>query len=184
MTARPPALIFGIPIDDLTMGETLDLVGDLVVEGRRERSTRQIATVNVDFLVNALSNMEARRVLQQADVCLADGMPVVWAARSAGMPLQERVAGSDLVPELARRAETTGWKIHLFGSSETVAERAERLLLERHPGIQLTAVSGPIMARRHGRGRRGARRARHHRCGHPVHRTRESQAGAFHRRPP
>ena len=33
-------------------------------------------------------------------MCLADGMPVVWGASLVGMPIQERVAGADLVPRL------------------------------------------------------------------------------------
>ena len=145
MTLRPPALIFGIPIDDLTMAETLDLIGDLVVEGRRERSTRRIATANVDFLVNTIGDPEARRLLQNADMCIADGMPVVWAAKASGVPLRERVAGADLVPAIAERAATAGWTVHLFGSTAGTAERSVELLTERFPGARITGDSGPII---------------------------------------
>src|SRR5688572_8108641 len=97
---RPPALVLGVPIEDVTMHETLELIDAFVQEGRADGHTRQITTVNVDFLVNALADPEIAAILQQADVCLADGMPVVWGARMLGTPIRERVAGSDLVPLL------------------------------------------------------------------------------------
>ncbi len=142
---RPPALLFGVPIDDLTMVETLDLIEALIRDGRNSGRTHQIATVNVDFLVNALADPAVRGMLQHADVNLADGKPVVWGARMAGMPLRERVAGADLVPELATRAATAGMRVHLFGSAAGVAERACALLVGQHPGARITAASGPFV---------------------------------------
>jgi N-acetylglucosaminyldiphosphoundecaprenol N-acetyl-beta-D-mannosaminyltransferase len=143
---RPPAVLFGVAIDDLSMDETVDVVGDLVASGRRQGRTHQIATVNVDFLVNALADERVRRLLQRADLCLADGMPVVWGARASRMPLRDRVAGADLVPALAERAASTGWRIHLFGSTAGTAERSADLLRRKYPGVHVTADSGPIIA--------------------------------------
>lgn len=139
---RPPALLFGVPIDDLTMSETVDAVRELIADGRRHGRTHQIATVNVDFLVNALADDGVHRVLQSADICLADGAPIVWGARAAHMPLRERIAGADLVPALAERSATAGWRIHLFGSAPGTAERAAELLIERFPGARITGDSG------------------------------------------
>jgi exopolysaccharide biosynthesis WecB/TagA/CpsF family protein len=142
---RPPALLFGVPIDDLTMNETVSAIGDLVADGRRYGRTHQIATVNVDFLVNALADEGVHRLLQNADICLADGAPIVWGARAAHMSLRERIAGADLVPALAERSATAGWRIHLFGSAPGTAERAAELLIERFPGARITGDSGGVI---------------------------------------
>ena len=143
---RPPALLFGVPIDDVTMDEAVAAIGDLVVDGRLHRRTHQIATVNVDFLVNALDDVAVRQLLQSADLCLADGAPVVWGARAAHMALSERIAGADLVPVLVERSVESGWRIHLFGSGPGTAERAAELLIERYPGAHVTGDSGPFIS--------------------------------------
>src|SRR6476660_4214015 len=130
---RPPALLFGVPIADLSMNETLTLIGELIDDGRALGRSHQIATANVDFLVNALDVPELRAILQNADVCLADGMPVVWGAALVGTPIQERVAGSDLVPRLVETSQATGWRVHVFGSSPSVADRAMELFADRYP---------------------------------------------------
>jgi exopolysaccharide biosynthesis WecB/TagA/CpsF family protein len=142
---RPPALLFGIPIDDVTMDESLDRIGELIVAGRTHARTHQVATVNVDFLVNSLASEELADILRRADLNLADGMPVVWGARRSGAPLRERVTGADLVPAMAARAAITGWHIHLFGSAPGVAEAAAERLLQQHPQARITADSGPMI---------------------------------------
>jgi len=142
---RPPALLFGVPIADLTMSETLTLIGELVAHGRSFNRTHQIATTNVDFLVNALDAPEVRSILQNADVCLADGMPVVWGASLVGMPIRERVAGSDLLPLLVEASAKTGWRIHVFGSSPSVAARASAHFAERYPSATVSIDPGPLI---------------------------------------
>jgi N-acetylglucosaminyldiphosphoundecaprenol N-acetyl-beta-D-mannosaminyltransferase len=140
---RPPALLFGVPIADLSMDETIGLIGEMVEEGRMSGRSHQIATTNVDFLVNALDHGEVRAILQAADVCLADGMPVVWGAALLGMPIKERVAGSDLLPRLVESSATTGWRVHVFGSSDSVAARASALFAQRYPKACVSIDPGP-----------------------------------------
>lgn len=143
---RPPALLFGVPLDDLTMSHALDQIGDLIARGRRDGGTHQIATVNVDFIVNALGDDSIMQMLQRADLSLNDGMPLVWAARALDMEQRERVAGSDLVPALGERAAAQGWRVHLFGGPPGVADRAAELLRSRHAGLKISSESGPMIS--------------------------------------
>jgi N-acetylglucosaminyldiphosphoundecaprenol N-acetyl-beta-D-mannosaminyltransferase len=128
------------------MQETLARIDELVDLGRNLGRTYQVSTVNVDFLVNALDDPGVASILQGADLCLADGMPVVWGARMLGMPIRERVAGSDLVPAMIDATRSTGRHVHLFGSSPAVADAARTLLGERYPGANFTIDPGPMMA--------------------------------------
>lgn len=143
---RPPAVMFGIPIDDVTMTETIGLIDEMVVRGRRDARTHQIATVNVDFLVNAFESPELRAILRGADICVPDGTAVVWAARLLGMPIRERVAGADLVPLLVEASVRTGWKIHVFGSEPDVASRALSIFAERYPAARVSIDAGHVVA--------------------------------------
>jgi N-acetylglucosaminyldiphosphoundecaprenol N-acetyl-beta-D-mannosaminyltransferase len=141
-----PALLFGVPIDDLTMDETVDAIGELVDDGRRHGRSHQVATVNVDFLVNALDDPEVHTLLQDAALNIADGAPVVWGSRLSGFPLCERVAGADLVPRLVAESAGRGWRIHLFGSAPGVAERAVELFRSSHPHAKVSGASGSLVS--------------------------------------
>jgi N-acetylglucosaminyldiphosphoundecaprenol N-acetyl-beta-D-mannosaminyltransferase len=135
-------MLFGIPIDDLTMTEAIERIGELVAVGRARGTTFQVATVNVDFLTNASADAELTRILRASDLNTADGMPVVWGARRLGATLRERVTGADLVPAMAAAAATHGWHVHLYGSAPGVAEEAAASLMADHPGSRFTADSG------------------------------------------
>ncbi|MEM7755599.1 MAG: WecB/TagA/CpsF family glycosyltransferase, partial [Planctomycetota bacterium] len=67
-----------------------------------------------------------------ADLSLADGAPVVWLARQLGMPLKERVAGSDLF-DLLRKSDPTlspPIRVFFFGGREGSAQAAHDKLVE------------------------------------------------------
>lgn len=99
--------------------------------------TRLIATVNPEFVMRAQSDESFRRVLETADLCLADGIGVVWAMRRQGCRDQQRVAGSDLVPSLANLCARRGWRPFLLGAQPGVAAEAARRLQASVPGLQV-----------------------------------------------
>jgi len=59
-----------------------------------------ISTPNVNFLVTSQRNSEFRESVLLSDMCLADGMPLIWMAKLLKIPINERIAGSDLFGRL------------------------------------------------------------------------------------
>lgn len=144
---RSLAVVLGVPVDDVTMAESLDRIATFVDEGRVSGRSYQVATVNVDFVVNSCGDPDLVTLLQRADLAIPDGMPVVWASKLIGGPLRERVAGADLVPELAALAVTRGYSMMVFGSAEGVAEKAADILRTNNPGLTITGFGGPFFDR-------------------------------------
>ncbi len=140
---RKLIVILGIPIDDLSMDETLENLDEFIQAGRASGQGHQVVTINVDFIVNALRDPQLLSILRDASLATADGMPLVWGARLLGVPLKERVAGADLVPALAERAAQKGYSIYLLGAGPGVADRAARILQQRYPGLKIAGVYSP-----------------------------------------
>jgi len=128
--------ILSIPIHAVTMDETLALVEGYMAEPR----LHQIATVNPEFVMAAQSDDEFRRVLAAADLCLPDGVGLLYAARRYGRRLPERVPGSELVYRLAERATARGWPLFLLGAAPGVAEAAAVVLQARYPGLPIAGT--------------------------------------------
>src|SRR5919205_2262938 len=125
---RKLLIILGVPVDDLTMDQALGRIEEFIHIGRATGRSHQIATVNADFVVNSLHDPELRRILQEADMATADGMPLVMGARMLGVPLTGRVTGADLVPALAERAAREGYSIFLLGARPGIAAQAAQIL--------------------------------------------------------
>ncbi|NJN18384.1 MAG: WecB/TagA/CpsF family glycosyltransferase [Oscillochloris sp.] len=136
-------IILGVPVDALTFESALERIDEFVALGRKTGKSHQIATINADFVVNALHDPDLRHILRTADMTTADGAPVVWAARLLGVPLHDRVAGADLVPALAERAAQRGYSLYLLGGRPGVAERAAAILQQRNPGLQIAGIAAP-----------------------------------------
>lgn len=139
---RDTVAILGVPVDDLTLDEALDRIREFIQSGR----FHQVATANTDFLVRAMADDELRQILRQADMVLADGMPIVWTARLMGTPLRERVTGSDLVPRLATISAAAGFRIFMLGARPEVAQAAKDRLEQNNPGITIVGCLSPSLA--------------------------------------
>ncbi|MBN1247950.1 MAG: WecB/TagA/CpsF family glycosyltransferase [Anaerolineae bacterium] len=125
--------LMGVPIHDVTMDETLAWTGHWIDCG----GTHQIATVNPEFLMQAREHAAFRATLDRAALCIPDGIGILMAARLRGHPLRERVAGSDLVPNLAKVAAIQGWRVFFLGAAPGVAEAAASRLQSQHPGLNV-----------------------------------------------
>jgi N-acetylglucosaminyldiphosphoundecaprenol N-acetyl-beta-D-mannosaminyltransferase len=141
------AVVMGLPIDDVTISEAVDRIAAMVEVGRATGRSHQVATVNVDFVVNAVGDPDTLRILQHSDLAIPDGMPVVWGARLLGSPLRERTPGVDLLPALVKRSADAGYRICLFGAAPGVAEKAAAWLTGRFPGADVTGLAAPDVGR-------------------------------------
>ena len=101
-----------------------------------------VATVNPEFVMRAHDDREFARVLESADLCLADGSGVVWAARRQGCTLAGPVTGVDLIPPLAEMCARRGLRLFLLGAAPGVADDLAQRLREQHPDLQVAAHSG------------------------------------------
>lgn len=102
-----------------------------------------IITANLDYLQRFASDPQAAAVYERADYIVADGMPLLWAARLQRSPLPERVAGSDLVWLVAERSAQLGRSIYLLGGDPGAAEGAAATLRDRWPALPIAGLSSP-----------------------------------------
>jgi N-acetylglucosaminyldiphosphoundecaprenol N-acetyl-beta-D-mannosaminyltransferase len=130
------------------MGLALDAVSEddavhAAIAGIRQGRGGWICPANLDVLRQVARDPDVRRMVSQADLVVADGMPLIWASRLQREPLPERVAGSSLVDTLPRAAAAVGASVFLLGGDPGVAEAAAGCLRERHPGLRIAGTHCP-----------------------------------------
>lgn len=143
MTINPASRrvrLLGTAIDPITSTEAMKIVENFVEQG----VPRQLVTVNVDFVKIAQENDRFRQIVNSSDLSVADGKPLLWAARWTGQELPGRITGMDLVlgsAELAVRRDET---MFLLGAAEGVAAQAAAILRSNYPGLKVHAYSPPM----------------------------------------
>src|SRR5690242_10876821 len=102
-----------------------------------------LITANLDFLRRYYKDPRMQVLYSQADLRVADGMPLVWAAYLQGTPLPERIAGASLLRPLASRAAREGRSIYFLGGNGNSAEGASRTLKHEFPELRVAGFSSP-----------------------------------------
>jgi N-acetylglucosaminyldiphosphoundecaprenol N-acetyl-beta-D-mannosaminyltransferase len=122
--------VLGIPIDALDLSAVVHRIGQAAADD----APFLMSTPNLNFLVSSQRDQEFRESLLQSDLCPVDGVPIVWISRLLGIPIRERVAGSDIFDRL-KTQQAPPAKVFLFGGPEGVAETASRVLNAQPGGV-------------------------------------------------
>lgn len=132
--------VLGMPIDSINMATVVQRI-EAAAANRR---VLLISTPNLNFLVSSLSDPEFRESVLDSDLCPPDGAPIVWIARLLGLPIKERVAGSDLLDRLrAHGIGTRRLTVFLFGGAKGVATAAARRLNAQRGGLHCVGTMDP-----------------------------------------
>ena len=130
--------LFGFDFATTTVPEAVETI---VALSRAPRASF-IVTANVDHVVDLASNRRFRDAYAHAALRVADGAPVVVAARLFGTPLPGRVTGSDLVEPLCMRADELGLPIAIVGGHPSVNALAVEHLRSRL-AVSVTGINTP-----------------------------------------
>ena len=138
-SGRDRVVLSGVLIDRISLAESAAQIAAYL----RTDRLHQIVTVNLDFLQIAQADSGFRKTINEADLAVADGMPLVWASRLTGRPLPERVTGNSLVEECCRHSATTGAPMFLLGGRPGIAEAAGHAIKMRYPGAVIAGAYSP-----------------------------------------
>ncbi len=138
-TERAPIAILGVPFDNVTLDDALAVITAMLASGRPHYA----ATVDVSFLVEAMEDVELRRILFDAHLVLAGEKPVVWASKMLGNPVPACIPALRLVPPLLALAEQKNWRVFFLGGTEQSVVAAAEKVLAKHPRLQVAGTYSP-----------------------------------------
>ncbi len=120
-----------------------------LVAGALAGHGKWLVTANVDHLRQVANGGTPRALVDEADIVVADGTPLVWLTWLAGTPLVERVADSSIVYAIADEAARRNASVLLIGGNPGVADRAAEVLSRRAPGLDVAGVICPPFGYKH-----------------------------------
>lgn len=128
--------ILGVPVTPFSMEEAVSFLMDRIAK----KMPTQVVTANAEIIMMARNDKRYGTLLQQADLVLADGAGTVWAGRTLGYEVPERVAGFDLFVELIKESAEEGIKLYFFGAAPGIAEAAKAKAEMLAPGVSIVGT--------------------------------------------
>jgi N-acetylglucosaminyldiphosphoundecaprenol N-acetyl-beta-D-mannosaminyltransferase len=123
--------LLGVGIHALRLADVVALANKHIAS--REKLT--IGIVNVAKVVNMQRNAQLRSSVEQADIILADGVPIVWLSHLLGQPLPERVAGIEVMFELLKEANERKHRVYFLGSRPEILQKVIDIVRTDYPGL-------------------------------------------------
>ncbi len=131
--------VLGVGVSAVNTDSTIATINNWVATG----TPNYVTVTGVHGVVESQDDSGLARIHNAAGLVVPDGMPIVWLAKRAGHRQVERVYGPDLMLEVCRRSEQTGYAHFLYGGGDGVAELLQRRLLERFPALRIVGRYTP-----------------------------------------
>lgn len=136
MTKEKPSVhaLMGLPFHAVSQSEAIEQLWQAV----RAEQPLFLTTPNLNFAVACRSDASFRHSVLQSDLVVADGMPLVWAARLLGIPIRERVAGSSVFESIRTSPPPDSgpqMRVFFFGGQPGVARLAHERVNAGSPGM-------------------------------------------------
>lgn len=129
-------------VSNVNMAEALAAIEEMIAEGLNKKKSYVVA-INVDVVMKIEKDAYLKRIVDQADMVLVDGKPLVWIGKMHGNPIKAKISGSDLVPLLCEVATRKEYSIFIIGGKNGVADLAKENLQHRNPGIKIVGTYAP-----------------------------------------
>lgn len=124
--------VLGVGFDPVTMDGAVTRALALM-----ERRGAYVCTPNPEIVMLARRDPAVMDAVNGADLVLADGTGVVWAAGRLGTPLPGRVPGYDFLMALLGRMRGS---VYILGGRPGVAERAAEAVRARFPQVEIAGT--------------------------------------------
>ncbi|MDD2797098.1 MAG: WecB/TagA/CpsF family glycosyltransferase [Bacteroidales bacterium] len=118
----------GIPVDALTMVETINTIDNAISSKKRINHV----VINAGKVVAMQTDKQLFESVSTCDLINADGQSIVWAAHFLGKFIPERVAGADLMQHLVHLASIKGYKCFFFGAKEDIVKKVVDIYTEKY----------------------------------------------------
>ena len=129
--------ILGVNISKLT-GDAAKTIGGLLEDGRKHL----VVTVNPEMLLAAAKDEEFYYILNRADLALADGVGLVFAAWAMGKNIK-RITGADLVKDVFKLAEEKKLKVSILNWEKSLSKNndIEKTLKDRYGKLAFEVIT-------------------------------------------
>lgn len=122
---------------------TYDKALQFIVDRAKEKKSAYACFANVHMTIEACDSSSFAQMVNNADLVLPDGMPLVKTLRSFYGISQDRVAGMDAFPDILKLAEENKLKIYFFGTTTEVLDIIQTKAKQQFPTIQIAGAFSP-----------------------------------------
>lgn len=102
-----------------------------------------VCVSNVHMCMECWDDSTFGSVVNNADLVVPDGKPLVWAKHALGDSNAKQVRGAYLMNKTCEQAVKKNFSVGIYGGREETIKKVAKILTEKHPGLQIDYLVSP-----------------------------------------
>src|SRR6185295_19299889 len=115
----------------------------LITQWADAGESRYVCEAPVHMVMEAYDCPEYQSVINQADLVVPGGMPVVWLLRALGLPGQPCVYGPEWTLHVCAAAARQGIPVGFYGGTQEALSQMVERLKEMYSGLKVQFAFSP-----------------------------------------
>ncbi|EON74052.1 WecB/TagA/CpsF family glycosyltransferase [Lysinibacillus sphaericus] len=120
--------------------EGYDELMDMAFERIEKKQKALVVAINPEKIIKAKEDPALKKLLNEAEFQIPDGIGVILASKIQKGQIRERVTGVDMMMKLCEEAAKRGKPIFLYGGKPGVADAAKAKLESLFPSIKIVGI--------------------------------------------
>lgn len=117
--------------------------GKTIFAAARNGESCYVCVANVHMCMEAFDSSEFNAVVNNADLVVPDGRPLVWGLKALGEKTAKHVRGSDLLLHLCKHAEQEQLAVGLYGGTPASLVDFQAFLTTTFPRLHIAFAASP-----------------------------------------
>ncbi|MEA2098429.1 MAG: WecB/TagA/CpsF family glycosyltransferase [Patescibacteria group bacterium] len=138
------ARILDVKINEITITEVLEKIKSFLLSDQQY----YIVTLNPEMIVEAQENYYFKKIVNEADLVIPDGIGIVLANRFLNNQiLSKKITGIDLIYKICESEFVKDKRIYLLGAGEEIAEKTAKVLSKKYDDLNIVGAEEGIRSK-------------------------------------
>lgn len=133
--------LLGVGFSDLSLREVLEYITENI---KKKGEKFYIVTPNPELLVLASDDFKYKKILNSADLALADGVGVILASKFLQKEIKHKITGVDLMESLCKEVNDWPITVSFLGGRPGIAEKTAECLKKINSSLKVAFAGGEI----------------------------------------
>jgi N-acetylglucosaminyldiphosphoundecaprenol N-acetyl-beta-D-mannosaminyltransferase len=120
-----------------------DDAAHLILRAANGNEAKYVCVANVHMCMEAFDSSYFKQVVNNANLVVPDGMPLVWGLKTIGEKKASQVRGSDLMLRLCAEAQKQNIPIGLYGGTPDSLTDLLKFFKKEFPSLRISFSSSP-----------------------------------------
>ena len=120
-----------------------DAIAKITGWAKEQKTGRYVCVSNVHMCMETWDDASFQSVVNNADLVVPDGKPLVWAKHLLGDNQAQQVRGAHLMEKTCAQAVKENFSVGIYGGREETIARVADILKQRYPGLKINYLISP-----------------------------------------